>query len=205
MASRPATLDDVDPVVETLTLAFRRDPVWSVALARPGGSTDHHAAYWRLYVEGALRYSTVFMTQDASAVSVWIPPSGTELSDAGEEAVEQLVKATLEPRAVAAMIKLWERFAANHPRDEPHAYLSLLATHPDHQGRGLGQGLLAEDLGRWDAAGAPAYLESTNPGNDHRYERAGFRRVGGFRAVLDNAAISTMWRSSRSSTRVEDR
>ncbi len=24
----------------------------------------------------------------------------------------------------------------------------------------------------------PAYLESTNPGNDHRYERAGFRRIG---------------------------
>ena len=167
-----------------------------MALARPDGSTDHHAAYWRLYVEGALRYSTVFMTQDASAVSVWIPPAGTELSDAGEEAVEQLVKATLEPREVAAMIKLWERFAANHPGDEPHAYLSMLATHPDHQGRGLGQGLLAEDLERWDAAGAPAYLESTNPGNDHRYERAGFRRVGGFRAVLDHAAISTMWRSS---------
>ena len=205
MASRPATLDDVDPVVETLTLAFLHDPVWSVALARPDGSTDHHAAYWRLYVEGALRYSTVFLTEDASAISVWIPPAGTELSDAGEEAVEQLVKATLEPGAVRAMFELWERFAANHPHDEPHAYLSLLATHPDHQGRGLGQRLLAEDLERWDAAGVPAYLESTNPGNDHRYERAGFRRVGGFRAVLDDAAISTMWRSPRSSTRGEGR
>jgi Acetyltransferases len=205
MASRPATLDDVDPVVETLPLAFLHDPFWGVALARPDGSTDHHAAYWRLYVEGALRYSTVFLTEDASAISVWIPPAGTELSDTGEEAVEQLVKATLEPGAVRAMFELWERFAANHPHDEPHAYLSLLATHPDHQGRGLGQRLLAEDLERWDAAGVPAYLKSTNPGNDHRYERAGFRRVGGFRAVLDDAAISTMWRSPRSSTRVEGR
>jgi GNAT superfamily N-acetyltransferase len=203
MASRSATRDDVSPVTETLTLAFLHDPVWSVALARPGGSTDHHAAYWKLYVEGALRYSTVFMTDDASAVSVWVPPDGSELSKAGENALEQLVKATLEPAAVGAILELWERFAANHPRDEPHAYLSLLATHPDHRGQGIGQRLLAEDLVRWDAARLPAYLESTNPGNDHRYERAGFRRIGGFRAVLDDAPISTMWRPSQASTRVE--
>jgi GNAT superfamily N-acetyltransferase len=194
MASRPATIADVGLVTETLMLAFLHDPVWSVALARPDGSTAHLAAYWQFYVEGALRYSTVFMTDDASAVSVWIPPGGTELSNAAEDALERLVKATLEPAAAAAMFELWERFAANHPRDEPHAYLSLLATHPDHRGQGIGQRLLADDLVRCDAAGAPAYLESTNPGNDHRYERAGFRRIGGFRAVLDDAPISTMWR-----------
>ena len=89
MATRRATLNDVGPVTETLTLAFLHDPVWSVALARPDGSTAHHAAFWRLYVEGALRYSTVFMIDDASAVSVWVPPGGTELSDAGEAAVER--------------------------------------------------------------------------------------------------------------------
>jgi GNAT superfamily N-acetyltransferase len=205
MASRSATQDDLGPVTETLMLAFLQDPVWSVALARPDGSTAHHAAFWRLYVEGALRYSTVFMTDDASAVSVWVPPDGTELSKAGESAVEQLVEATLEPAAVRAIFELWERFAANHPRDEPHAYLGLLATHPDHRGQGIGQRLLAVDLARWDAAGVPAYLESTNPGNDHRYERAGFRRVGGFRAVLDDAPISTMWRPSQPSTPVEAR
>jgi GNAT superfamily N-acetyltransferase len=203
VVSRPASIADVGLVTEALTLAFLDDPVWSVALARPDGSTDHHPAYWRLYVEGALRYSMVFMTQDGSAVSVWIPPGGTELSDTGEEAVERLVEATLEPAAVRAMSELWERFAANHPRDEPHAYLSLLATHPHHQGRGLGQRLLAQDLERWDAAGVPTYLESTNPGNDHRYERAGFGRVGGFRAVLDDAPISTMWRPSRPSAPVD--
>jgi hypothetical protein len=57
-----------------------------------------------------------------------------------------------------------------------------------------GQRLLAENLLGWDRAGVPADLESTNPGNDHRYERAGFRRIGGFTAVLDGAPITTMWR-----------
>jgi GNAT superfamily N-acetyltransferase len=92
------------------------------------------------------------------------------------------------------MATLYERFETNHPDREPHAYLSLLATHPDHRGRGIGQTLLAENLARWDELAVPSYLESTNPGNDHRYERAGFRRVGGFTAVRDGAPISTMWR-----------
>ena len=203
MVTRPATLDDLAPVTQTLALAFLHDPVWGVALARPDGSTAHHAAFWQLYVEGALRYSTVFLAEDASAVSVWIPPGGTELSEAGEQAVDRLIRTTLEPDHATAMFNLWERFAANHPQEEPHAYLSLLATHPDHRGQGIGQRLLAENLARWDAARVPAYLESTNPGNDHRYERAGFRRIGDFRAVLDDAAISTMWRPWKDSNPVD--
>ena len=197
MTSRPANLADVDLVTETVTLAFVHDPIWSVALARSDGSIDHHAAFWRLAVEGALRYSTVFMTDEASAVSVWIPPEGTELSNDGVVALKRMVDAALDPVAARAMFELWDRFAANHPHHEPHAYLSLLATHPDHRGQGIGQRLLAEDLARFDADGVATYLESTNPGNDHRYERAGFRWIGGFQAVLDDAPISTMWRPVR--------
>ena len=200
MASRPVTRDELDRVTETLTAAFLHDPVWSMALARPDGSTAHHAAYWRQYVEGAFRYSTVFTMDDASAVSVWIPPGGTELSAAQEEAVARLVEGALDPAAARALSELWDRFDSNHPRDVPHAYLSLLATHPDHRGKGSGQRLLADDLARFDADSVPAYLESTNPGNDHRYERAGFRRIGGFTAVIDGAPISTMWRPAQGSS-----
>ena len=55
--------------------------------------------------------------------------------------------------------------------------------------------LLAEDLGGWDAIGVPAYLESTNPANDHRYARAGFVPIGGFEAVRDAAPVTAMWRA----------
>ena len=54
--------------------------------------------------------------------------------------------------------------------------------------------LLAESLRAFDEHDIPAYLESTNPANDHRYERAGFRPLGGFRSVIDGAAVTTMWR-----------
>jgi len=34
------------------------------------------------------------------------------------------------------VLTLLDRFEANHPRDTPHYYLSLLGTHPSHRGRG---------------------------------------------------------------------
>jgi L-amino acid N-acyltransferase YncA len=69
---------------------------------------------------------------------------------------------------------------------------------PDHRGQGRGQQLLAESLALWDAEGMPAYLESTNAANDHRYVRAGFRPDGGFRAVRDDTWVTAMWRPAGS-------
>jgi len=168
--------------------------VWSVALARPDGRVDHHPAYWRRFVDSAADQGGLWVLGDASAVSVWIPPGGHELSEAGMADLDAFNEAQLGRAGAQEMVALYERFESNHPDREAHAYLSLLATHPDHRGRGIGQVLLAENLAHWDELAVPAYLESTNPANDHRYERAGFRRVGGFTAVRDGAPISTMWR-----------
>jgi L-amino acid N-acyltransferase YncA len=58
-------------------------------------------------------------------------------------------------------------------------------------------GLLAEDLRRLDELQLPAWLESTNPANDRRYESVGFEPVGTFRTVDDERVITTMWRPAR--------
>jgi GNAT superfamily N-acetyltransferase len=194
MEVRRLAAADADAATETIALAFRRDPVWRVALAAPDGSGDHLRPYWREYVEGARRYDTVFTTPAAGTVSVWIPPGGTELSEEQECTVREWAERSLDPGRAAALFELWDRFEANHPREQPHAYLSLLATRPDLAGHGYGQSHLAADLQRWDAAGIPTYLESSNPGNDHRYQRHGFVTVGQFTTVVDQAIVSTMWR-----------
>jgi hypothetical protein len=54
--------------------------------------------------------------------------------------------------------------------------------------------LLADGLARIDAEGLPAYLESSNSANDHRYERLGFGRVGEFKRPDEAVTVSTMWR-----------
>jgi GNAT superfamily N-acetyltransferase len=194
MEFRPATRGDLDGAVETITAAFATDPVWAVALARADGRIDHLPGYWRLFVADAIDQGAVRVADGGAAISVWIPPDGEELLPATVPLVDAYVRETLGPEGARQIEELYERFEANHPHDEPHAYLSLLATHPDHRGKGVGQALLADDLRSWDDVGTPAYLESTNPGNDHRYARAGFRRVGGFSAVRDGAPITTMWR-----------
>ena len=194
MPLRVATDADVAAAASTIARAFEHDPVWGVALARADGSTAHLEPFWRLFVEGAMRHSTVFVVDDAAAVAVWIPPEATELSPEQQSSLEGIVAANLGAESQLAMLELWERFDANHPHDTPHAYLSLLATHPDHRGQGIGMSLLAESLDHFAALGLPAYLESTNPANNARYARAGFVTVGGFTSPLDNAPIATMWR-----------
>jgi GNAT superfamily N-acetyltransferase len=194
MASRAATAADVDHVTRTIALAFADDPIWSVALRRSDGSRIDDEAYWRLFVEGGLRFGTTRMTTDGAAVAVWLPPGEDELSAAQTEALEALLANELDRPSLDAIHALFERFELARGGREPHYYLSLLATHPDFRGQGRGQGLMAEDLALWDAEGVPCYLESTNSGNDHRYERAGFRKDGGFRAVRDETWVSAMWR-----------
>ena len=195
----PVAEDDVDAATDTITLAFQGDPVWGVALQSPDGATSHFRPYWRLYIDGGRRYDTVFASAGAGTVSVWIPPGGTEVSQEQEAALRELAMTALGSARSKALFDLWDRFEEHHPRSEPHAYLSLLATRPDLGGHGYGQAHLAEDLARWDSARVPTYLESSNPGNNHRYERQGYERIGEFKTVLDDAIVTTMWRPARGS------
>jgi len=61
----------------------------------------------------------------------------------------------------------------HHPH-EPHWYLSLLATDPTVQGRGLGTALLAPVLERCDRDGVVACTETQKEANVSWYARAGF-------------------------------
>lgn len=97
----------------------------------------------------------------------------------------------------AAVAELIDRFAAAHPRHAPHYYLSPLATADAQRGRGLGMALLRENLARIDREGSHAYLESSNPGNNPRYQSPGFVPVTSFQAPGGGPAVTGMWREAR--------
>jgi GNAT superfamily N-acetyltransferase len=191
---RIATNDDIAAATEIIARAFADDPVWGTALRRPDGSTAHHLDYWRIFVEGAMPYGMIYLAEDDAAVALWIPPGGDEMSEEQEEQLRQVVIENLEPDGQDAMFALWDRFDSSHPQNEPHAYLSLLATHPDHRGRGVAQELVKHNLADFDSQGLGAYLESTNPANDHRYERMGFAKIGQFEGASPGSVVATMWR-----------
>jgi GNAT superfamily N-acetyltransferase len=96
------------------------------------------------------------------------------------------------------VIELLERFEESHPKGAPHYYLSLFGTDPAHRGHGVGMRLLVETLERIDREAMPAYLESSNPVNDERYERVGFERIGSFATPDGSHTVSMMWREPRS-------
>lgn len=194
--ARSATAADLAAVTETIALAFHDDPTWSWAFPDPLRRQDQYASFWRFMVAGALRYPWVLMTEGCEAAAVWIPPGGTEIAAEDEAQLEPLLEELVGARAGEVM-ELFDRFELAHPRDEPHYYLSLLGTHPSHTGRGIGMGLLSESLARIDQERMPAYLESSNPANNHRYERNGFEQVGEFSPPGGDTPVTTMWRPAR--------
>lgn len=194
---RRASAADIDSVTSIVTLAFAHDPLWAHAMARPDdGGTAHHAMFWRVFVEGALRYPWTWLTSGGEAASIWIPPGGTEMTPAQEQRLADLATDWLG-LAAGGYLELLSRFDAAHPRAEPHYYLSLLGTHPDHRGEGIGMRLLAHDLEQVDAEHLPAYLESSNPGNNHRYASVGFEPHGEFCYPGGSPVVTTMWRPAR--------
>jgi GNAT superfamily N-acetyltransferase len=186
---RVATTSDLDDLTALLTTAFENDPLWSWAFP----DSRDLAVWWRFCIGSALRYPCVWITGDFAAASVWIPPDGVELTEEEEQRVEPLLRDLVGPRA-PDVLELVERFDASHPRETPHYYLSLLGTHLDYRGQGFGMALLGENLARMDAEGVPAYLESSNPANDRRYQRLGFKRLGEFTTPGGERTVGTMWR-----------
>ena len=193
---RRASAADIDSITSIVTLAFAHDPLWAHAMARPDGGTAHHAMFWRLFVEGALRYPWTWLTSGGEATSIWIPPGGTEMTPEQEQRLADLATGRLGP-AASNYLELLSRFDSAHPRAEPHYYLSLLGTHPDYRGKGFGMRLLARDLEQIDAEHLPAYLESSNAANNHRYASVGFEPQGEFCYPGDGPVVTTMWRPAR--------
>jgi GNAT superfamily N-acetyltransferase len=161
---------------------------------------DQYRAWWGLFVHSAVPYGWVWMTDDGGAAASWIPPGESELSEEDEARVEPLLRELVGSNA-RDVLTLMDRFESNHPREKPHYYLSLLGTHPDHRGQGKGMGLLAANLARIDEQGVPAYLESSNRANDHRYERLGFVSVGEVAAPGGEPTVTCMWRAPRGGKR----
>jgi GNAT superfamily N-acetyltransferase len=192
LAVDAATESEVSQVGEVVSEAFLDDPTWSWAFPEPATRRQ----WWLFCIREAVRYPCTFKTEGYEAVSVWIPPDGTELSPDAERSVPARLENLVGSRA-AEVGELLDRFGRAHPRHEPHYYLSLLGTAAKHRGRGLGMALLEENLARIDAEHMPAYLESSNPNNNHRYESVGFVAVSSFQAPGDGPTVTGMWRNRR--------
>jgi GNAT superfamily N-acetyltransferase len=184
-------------MTETISLAFHDDPTWSWAFPDSSQRQRQYAIWWGLLLEGAMRFESpaVFVTDGVEAAAIWLPPGESELSPEQEERLPGTARELLGGHS-DDVLELIERFERIQPADPPHYYLSLLGVHDEHRGKGLGMGLLRENIARFDAEGVPTYLESSNSANDHRYEGLGYERIGEFNTPDDAVTIAAYWRNA---------
>lgn len=90
-------------------------------------------------------------------------------------------------------MQLMHGFEEMRPMGESHYYLSLLGTHSDHRGHGIGFSPLADNLAWVDQSRMSVYLEASNPANVALYQRRGFEQVGEF-TIPKGPTLTTMWR-----------
>ena len=175
-APRRATLDDAGHLTQLLTSAFLNDPVmnWLVQ-SGPKRASGLSALFSVVLHKRAIPAGEVWMSDDGSACTVWVPPG---LPPGPVGTIEQLKSLPLYIkvfglRRLGRGAAIAEALQKAHPR-ENHFYLYFMAVDPALQGRGLGASILGATLARIDEIGLPAYLENSNPRNTRLYERAGF-------------------------------
>jgi GNAT superfamily N-acetyltransferase len=197
MPGRRARVEDSDAMTETIATAFYSDPLWSWAFADAARRAEHFRVWWRVFVDACFRNDWTWVTEHCESVAIWAPPGARELSDADEERLVELVVDLIGGDHAKAVLQVLLEFESAHPRAVPHYYLSIVGTHDDHRGHGIGEALLAENLKLVDEQHMPAYLESSNPANLKRYMRLGFEPIGEIPIPDGRPAVVTMWRAER--------
>lgn len=170
---RAATPADVPAAARTLGRAFADYP-WTRHVTDARDHEQRVLATQELFLTHiGLPHGRVWVTDDCAAVAVWTTPE----TDAGP------VFAALAPRLAelagdrAAAQEAAEAALAPHRPAEPVWFLGTVGVDPARQGSGLGRAVLAPGIAAAEAAGVPAFLETTGEHNRRFYERLGFRVV----------------------------
>lgn len=192
---RRASPADVGLVGDVLADAFFDDPVVSWLI--PPGVRHRRQRVGRLWAETAASYfrqdKPAFLAADGQGAALWSPP-GRWLAPQSEQLREVPQMVRVFGRLLLRASRVQTQMIKAHPRQPKHWYLYAIGARAGSQGRGIGSALLAEMLPVIDAAGEPAYLESSNERNVPLYERHGF-------TVVEELQLSgggpTMWRMWR--------
>lgn len=190
---------DVDRVADDLSAAFASDPLFDWFIRADARREAERLNFFRMLLAAiGLPDGEVSRPEPGGAASIWIPSEKLGPTPLLDElrSLPAILAATGFGRfgRLAAMRKAMD---ANHPMDRPHAYLWFLGVRPEAQGLGVGSRLLSANLAKVDAAGLPAFLESSNAANVPLYRRHGFEVIKEYRPAEGAPPIFAMWRDAR--------
>ncbi len=191
---RLAGPDDLPAVARSLGRAFRDDPIFEWLMPRPDLDRRARLAepFFAVDARMRVREATAWCSGERRGAALWAAPGRwkTGILDGLRLALPLARGARLRTLSGLAALSRLEKV---HPR-EPHWYLAVLGTDPDHQGRGIGGALMAPVLETCDREGVPAYLESSKESNVPYYERFGFRVQRDFSLGTAAPTLWLMWR-----------
>lgn len=194
---RAATVTDVDRVSDVLVRAFHDDPVMSYLFRSDGGRRRKTRSLFageskRAIAKGKGRVDTNDEGPPMGA-AIWFKPN--EWRTGGLELLSQIPLMFSMGLETGRALRLLSQMEKVHPK-EPHWYLAVLGTDPEHQGKGVGSSLMGPVLATCDENGIGAYLESSKERNIPFYRRHGFEVTGEVKAK-DGPTMWPMWRDPR--------
>ena len=190
---RLAGPDDLQAMARSLSRAFWDDPIFTWLI--PDVDLDDRArratGFFTIESRIRIKQATAWTSGERAGGALWGAPGQwrTRVLD-GIRLAATIARST-RSRTFTALSAL-QTLEKQHPK-EPHWYLGVLGTDPDHQGKGIGAALLAPVLERCDHDGMPAYLESSKESNIPYYERFGWR-VTKELPVKGGPSLWAMWR-----------
>ena len=170
MQASVAQVQDKTAVVTTVVAAFRHDPAFRFFFPDDDRYDADAAAFSGYLFDKRVDHGTVWMIGEASSVALWSPPTAPGIEPA--DAAEAQTQAMGSDGGAAERIEHYETIVGAALPEEPHWYLGILATHPDHAGQRLGRRVMRDGLARAAADGVPAILETTRADNVALYQRA---------------------------------
>lgn len=174
--SRHASLSDLPAIGSTLGAAFEDDPVMRWLLGGDRTDAGRVGCLYRAIAHGHLADGLSTVTPDHEAVAIWAAPGRFAIPAHRFLRYIPCLVTALGVRGLRRVPSMAE-VEKLHPR-EPHYYLAVLGTHPDHQHKGMGSAAMAPLLARADRHGVPCYLESSKEENLAFYSRHGFEVTG---------------------------
>jgi GNAT superfamily N-acetyltransferase len=164
---------DRDGALSTVVAAFRTDPQVRWWFPDEHSYDAHAAHFFGALLDSRTAGGEVWVAEGGLAVSMWNPPGGSLL---GPDIAAARYADALDalPAAVADRVRMVDDAVHDAVPDEPHWYLGVLVTHPEHQGRGYGKAVLNPVLEAADRADLAVVLETATPVNVAFYGRRGF-------------------------------
>ncbi|TPX39791.1 hypothetical protein SeMB42_g01159 [Synchytrium endobioticum] len=180
------TADLVDRTTDIVCAAFKDDPLFTYVLQPIGGvdaRPDLHRLFQGIYVSASIKHGMAYQVDDLGSIALFFPP-GADVAESWADLLKMLSSVPLAAltRYLIDFVTPSELAKRTHlgigTKAERRYYnLSIAATRPDKQGKGLLKHVLKPALARADAEDAVVWLESTKERNVPIYERFGFKVV----------------------------